>query len=66
LDDRDTLDDSPYIEILGEFDVPDDVDWEEVLGIKRKSMRPTAAGPSSTSVMLIIVALGLIAYILSR
>ncbi|MFP6684960.1 MAG: hypothetical protein VB934_09610, partial [Polyangiaceae bacterium] len=66
MDDRDTLDDSPYIEILGEFDVPDDVDWEEVLGIKRPSRRPTADGPSSTSIVLILLALCLLVFFLTR
>jgi len=65
MDDRDTLDDSPYIEILGEFEVPEDVDWEEVLGIKSKR-GSAGAGPSSTTLLVFVIALCILAFLLIR
>jgi protein phosphatase len=64
FDDEDTYDDTPSIEITGEFEVDPNTDWADVLDDRPRI--PKQEGPDLTSVMMWVglVALVLLAYFL--
>ena len=64
VDDVDTYDDTPSIEILGEFQMHPDMDWDDVLG-DRVSI-PTEPGPSVSNVViwLALLAILIVCYLL--
>jgi hypothetical protein len=64
FDDEDTYDDTPSIEITGEFEVDPNTDWADM--IDDRPMIPKQDGPDLTSVMMWVglVALVLLAYFL--
>ncbi len=66
IDDRDTVDETPHIEILGEFEVPEDVDWEEVLGIKRRGVMGHGESSTFTVVVVLLTVLLLVAWLMNR
>ena len=57
-DEVDTYDDTPSIEIIGEFEIDPDMDWDDL--IQERVSIPTKAGPNISNVVIWVALIGIV------